>query len=322
MSGDFAALIDEGNAARYANDFAAAEACYRAALALRPDNAPVLAALGLLLLAQGRYAEGWPLYDERRKFQPLLVDRSGIAEWRGEDLAGRSLMIWPEQGLGDEIQMARYAPLLQARGATVVLVCAPSLARLFGSLGVHVAPLADGARLPTTDFHCRAFSLPARLGTTLETIPPAPYLRAPADPRTGGVGVVWRGNPQHPNDAGRSLPSPQALAPLAERVALVDLQAPRGDFRDTAARVQALDLVITVDTAMAHLCGALGVPCWVMLPAHRTDWRWLAGRADSPWYPSLRLFRQAAPGDWKGVVRQMLDALPPRLFEATPGSAP
>ena len=311
MAEDFVSLVERGNAARYAGDFAEAEAAYRAALAVRPDNAPVLAALGLLRLAEGRYAEGWALYDERRKFQPLLADRAGIAEWRGEDLTGKSLMIWPEQGLGDEIQMARYAPMLKARGATVVLACSPSLAGLFGSLGVQVAPLADGARLPTTDFYCANFSLPGRLGTTLETIPAAPYLSAPAEPKAGGVGFVWRGNPEHPNDAGRSLPSPEVLAPLAQRVALSDLQTPRGDFLDTAARVQALDLVITVDTAMAHLCGALGVPCWVMLAAHRTDWRWLAGRTDSPWYPSLRLFRQASPGDWAGVVRQMLAALAP-----------
>ena len=316
MSGDLESLVERGNAARYLGDFAGAEAAYQAALAIAPRNAPVLTALGLLRLAQGRYAEGWPLYEERRKFQPLPVDASGIPAWAGEDLAGKSLMIWPEQGLGDEIQMARYAPVLQRRGATVVLVCAAPLAQLFRSLGVILAPLSDGVRLPRTDFHSRNFSLPAVLGTTLETIPPAPYLRAAAEPRTGGVGFVWRGNPAHPNDAGRSLPSPEILAPLAERARLIDLQTPRGDFLDTAARVQALDLVITVDTAMAHLCGALGVACWVMLPGVRTDWRWMTGRADSPWYPSLRLFRQATPDDWDGVVGQMLAALPAAAAES------
>lgn len=311
MAEEFASLIERGEAARHAGDFAQADAAYEAALAQRPENAPVLAAFGLSLLAQGRYAEGWPLYEARRRFQPLLIDRAGIPEWQGEDLAGKSIMIWPEQGLGDEIQMARYAPLLKARGATVVLVCSPPLGRLFfRSLGVNVAALADKAQLPTTDFHVRNFSLPARFGTTLQTIPPAPYLRAPSEPQTGGVGFVWRGGADHPNDAGRSLPSPALLAPLADRARLVDLQDPVGDFLDTAARVQALDLVVTVDTAMAHLCGALGVPCWVMLSAHRTDWRWLTGRSDSPWYPSLRLFRQSTPGDWAGVVAQMAAALP------------
>jgi hypothetical protein len=308
---DFSDLIERGNAARSTGEFAAAEQAYRAALAMHPDNAPVKAVLGLLLLTQGRYAEGWPLYDERRRFQPLAIDASGIPEWGCEYLAGRSLMIWPEQGLGDEIQMARYAPVLKAQGAQVILVCSPALATLFASLGVIVAPLVEKAELPRTDFHARNFSLPALLGTTLKTIPPAPYLYAPAAPGTGGIGFVWRGNPEHPNDAGRSLPSPDILAPLARHARLVDLQTPQGDFLDTAVRVQALDLVITVDTAMAHLCGALGVPCWVMLPAERCDWRWMTDRTDSPWYPSLRLFRQTSPGDWAGVVERMASALAP-----------
>jgi len=309
-SADFAALIERGNAARYAGDFRAAETAYRDALELQPGNAPVMAALGLLLLTEGRYAEGWPLYDERRKFQPLPIDGVGIAEWRGEELAGKRLMIWPEQGLGDEIQMARYAPVLKAAGAEVALVCSPPLATLFAALGVTIAPLAPRMELLRTDYVVANFSLPARLGTTLQTIPPAPYLSAPAGPRRGGIGFVWRGNPEHPNDAGRSLPSPDVLAPLAERAELVDLQPVREPFLETAALVQGLDLVVTVDTAMAHLCGAIGMRCWVMLPAVRCDWRWMSGRADSPWYPSLRLFRQPAPGDWAGVVQQMLRALP------------
>ena len=310
MSEAFTHLLEHGNAARYAGDFARAEMAYLGALSILPDNAPVQSALGLLYLTQGRYAQGWPLYEQRRRFQPLPIDRAGIPEWRGEDLTGKSLMIWPEQGLGDEIQMARYVPVLTAMGAQVVLVCSPPLLGLFRLLEVTVLPLADKTALPRTDFYCANFSLPARLGTTLQTIPPAPYVRAPSDPWTGGTGFIWRGNPAHPNDAGRSLPSPDLLAPLAARTDLIDLQTARGDFLDEAARVQGLDRVITVDTAMAHLCGALGVPCWVMLAAERSDWRWMAGRADSPWYPSLRLFRQTTPGDWAGVVDQMLAALP------------
>jgi tetratricopeptide (TPR) repeat protein len=309
MSEELASLIDRGNAARYANDFATADAAYAAALEMAPGNAPIQAALGLSRLAQGRYAEGWALYEARKAFQPSLIDQSGIAEWRGESLAGKSLMIWPEQGLGDEIQMARYAPLLWSQGVQVVLVCDPLLTDLFRSLKVILAPFEDGRYLQQTSYFIRNLSLPAMLGTTLETIPPAPYLQAPTGERTGGVGFVWHGNPGHANDAGRSLPSPDVLAPLGAKVTLVDLQEPAGDFLDSAIRVQGLDLVITVDTAMAHLCGALGVPCWVMLPAERLDWRWMTGRSDSPWYPSLRLFRQTTPGDWGGVVRQMLAAL-------------
>ncbi len=290
-------------------EFGAAEACYLAALHLRPGNAVVQAGLGLVRLAQGRYAEGWPLYEARTHFQPHPIEGAGIPEWTGESLAGRTLLIWPEQGLGDEIQLARYVPLLVARAAEVVLVCSPPLVRLFAQLGARVIALEPQTQVPRADFFVRAFSLPLRLGSTLENLPSAPYLRAPPGPRTGGVGFVWRGGAAHPNDASRSLPSPDLLAPLGEVADLVDLQQPHGDFLDTASRVQGLDLVITVDTAMAHLAGALGFPCWVMLPCHRTDWRWLTGREDSPWYPSLRLWRQTERGDWSGVVARMRQAL-------------
>jgi hypothetical protein len=309
MSDEFVSLVERGNAARYANDFDTAGAAYEAALRIAPGNAPVEAALGLLRLAEGRYAEGWALYEARKSFQPVLIEQSGIPEWRGESLKGKSLTIWPEQGLGDEIQMSRYAPVLWAMGAQVVLVCSPLLTDLFRSLKVILAPMENELRLPPTSYYVRNLSLPALMGTTLETIPPAPYLQAPTGDKTGGVGFVWRGNPEHPNDAGRSLPSPAVLEPLGKKVKLVDLQDMGGDFLDSAIRIQGLDMVITVDTAMAHLCGALGVPCWVMLPAERIDWRWMTGRSESPWYPSLRLFRQTTPGDWDGVVQQMLAAL-------------
>jgi hypothetical protein len=314
MSDDFKTLVEQGAQAAHDLDFAAAEAAYRAAVQLRPDNSPILSALGLLLLAQERYAEAWPLYEHRKSIEKTHIEASGIPEWQGQKLKGRALLIWPEQGFGDEIQMARYAPLLRKAGE-VVLVCAPPLERLFKPLGVKVLPFVDRLVVPRVHFYVRNFSLPDRFGTTLRTIPRAPYLKAPSDPKTGGVGFVWRGDPSHPNDANRSLPSADLLAPLAEVADLIDLQQPRGDFRDTAARIQALDLVITVDTSMAHLAGALGVPCWVMLPARGTDWRWGRQRTDSPWYPSLKLYRQSTPGDWSDVVARLradLAAGPPR----------
>lgn len=304
MAEEFGALVERGIQAAHALDFPTAERAYLAALAQRPDNAPVIAALGLVMLAQGRYREGFMLYEARKAFDGDPINGAGMPEWGGEDLAGRTLLVWREQGLGDEIQMARYLPLI--RGASeVILVCSPPLARLFSTLEVRVFPLTEGAVVPRADLHVRNLSLPSVFETTLQTIPPAPYLSAPSTPKTGGVGFVWRGNPAHPNDARRSLPSPAVLEPLRAHAELVNLQEPRGDFLDTAARIQALDLVITVDTAMAHLAGALGVPCWVMLPAYRTDWRWMTGRSDSPWYPSLRLYRQPSPGDWDSVVGAM-----------------
>jgi hypothetical protein len=304
MAEDFGVLVERGIQAAHAMDFPAAERAYLAALAQRPDNAPVISALGLVMLAQGRLREGFLLYEARKLFDGDPINQAGMPEWQGQDLAGRSLLVWREQGLGDEIQIVRYLPLIRG-AAEVTLVCSPPLQRLFSPLGVRVFPLSDGAVVPRADFHIRNLSLPAVFDTTLETIPPAPYLAAPAAPRTGGVGFVWRGNPQHPNDARRSLPSPAVLDPLREVADLVDLQEPRGDFLDAAARIQALDLIITVDTAMAHLAGALGVPCWVMLPAYRTDWRWMSGRSDSPWYPSLKLYRQTTSGDWGPVVAAM-----------------
>lgn len=304
----FAAWVEQGIAAAHAMDFAAAEAAYRTALEMAPDNAPVLSGLALVYLAQGRYEEGWELYEQRTRYQPNPIAGSGIPEWQGQKLKGRSLLIWPEQGLGDEIQLARYVSLLRKTG-DIVLACSPPLERLFKQLGVRLLPMVGAVKAPRTQFYIRNFSLPARLGTTLKTIPRAPYLKAPSEPRRGGVGFVWRGNPEHPNDARRSLPSPQILDPLRDVAELIDLQEPRGDFLDTAARIQALDLVITVDTSMAHLAGALGVPCWVMLPTPRTDWRWLTGRSDSPWYPSLTLYRQETPEDWTGVVTRMREDL-------------
>jgi len=191
----------------------------------------------------------------------------------------------------------------------VTLACSPPLVRLFRCLKVPLLAISPALRPPRADFHSLMMSLPGRLGATLETLPPAPYLSAPSGPRTSGVGFVWRGNPEHPNDAARSMPSPDVLDPLRAHAELIDLQAPKGDFLDTARRIQGLDLVITVDTAMAHLAGALGVPCWVMLPAHWTDWRWLRGRDDSPWYGSVRLYRQPEPGDWASVVARMAEDL-------------
>ena len=241
----------------------------------------------------------------------------------------------PSKGLGDAIQFARYLPLLTRRGARVVLQCAPSLIPLLGSMpGIETCP--RGSR-PSYDCWVDQMSLPLLFGTALGTIPsPAGYLvpdparaarwenRLPDGLR---VGVVWAGNPLHSNDHRRSIPA-SALAPVvtAGRSALVSLQTgPRArdlaklfgvadysgrltDWAETAAVVSALDLVIAVDTAVAHLAGALGIPVWLMLP-HAPDWRWMLGREDSPWYAGMRLFRQEHPGDWGSVAERVAAAL-------------
>jgi Flp pilus assembly protein TadD len=300
-----------GRTGRVAQAVTAAER----ALELDPDDRETRTNLGRYRLALGDFKGGWALYEARR---PAPTRAATIPEWVGQDLAGRSLLLICEQGFGDQIQFARFAPMLRDMGADVTLLCAPPLASLFQVLGVNVVPVEFGASLPPADFWAPLMSLAYRLGTDEATIPAAPYLSAPPDRRerwagampSDGVGVVWHGSRTHANDAQRSMPSPDLLKPLeAIGARLVDLQEPRGDFADTAALIEQLRLVITVDTATAHLAGAMGAPCWVMISKFCADWRWLEHRSDSPWYPSVRLFRQTQAGDWAGVVAEVAAAL-------------
>ena len=299
-------------------------AYHRRAVALAPDNLEVHRALALALLAAGDFEEGWREYDwrQRRRYpQPA---------WDGGPLAGRSILVYQEDGLGDTLQFARYVPLVAASGGRVILECAAPLARLLQRLAGVERVVVAGDPLPAFDTHAALMSLPACVGTTRDTIPRAvPYLAA--DPRLVeswrarlgradalSVGLVWRGNPCHPNDSNRSMRRAD-LAPLGRvpGVHLYGLQVgPAGasvdgnlgpqlnNFDDTAAVVSVLDLVITVDTSVAHLAGALGRPVWVLLSSPH-DWRWHLEHETSPWYPSMRLYRQERPGDWGPVVERV-----------------
>jgi len=305
-----------GNLLFFRQRYEAAEAAYARALALRPGDAGLLFRQGMTLLGQGRYEAGLPLYELRPDKSSHPLHGLNFPEWDGSPLDGRSVLVWREQGYGDELQMARFIPALKAAGAgRVVVAPTTALLRLFSTLdGVdEVIELVGEVRVPKQDVWTLPFSLPLRLGARIDDLRPQPYLRAPEAARAqwrgfapeGGVGFVWHGNPAQPVEKHRGLPSADALAPLAEHVRLIDLQEPRGDFADTAAILEQLDLVITTDTAMAHLAGAMGRPCWVLLPALGCDWRWLRDRSDSPWYPSLRLWRQSRPGDWGPVIEAM-----------------
>ncbi len=331
---------------------AAAEKSFRRALALDPGYQLARLNLGFLLLRQGRFAEGWPLhearYDRDLPDNGIAIPELAFPRWRGESLAGKSLLVWPEQGYGDEIQFCRYLPLLKAQGVTrLTLVCKKPLKALLGTLAGVDLLLGDdeaGELIAAHDYWTFPLSIPLHLRTRVDSIPASiPYLRAlperlakwaPAIVRGRfNVGLLWAGNPGHHNDAYRSLPSLSLLAPLWSvpgvrffslqkgrgeeqqsgeprgSQALVNLGAAFDDFADSAAVISQLDLVITVDSAVAHLAGALGKPCWLLLAHYRTDWRWLEGRSDSPWYPGMRLFRQPPDEHWSGVIAELASAL-------------
>lgn len=286
---------------------------------MRLETAASRASRGLKLLAEGEYSTGWPLFEAR-----FEIGRAGLTkpalpypEWAGEAVAGKQFVIWPEQGFGDQIQFARFALVLRDLGASVTLICYPALHRLLSQLeGVEVLAAAGAVTFPDPDYWAMAGSLPRWLTPSPEDIPAAPYLRAltqftPARP-VKRIGLVTRGSPAHANDANRSLGAAAArrLADvLGATMSLDPAVTGAADFADTAAIIAGLDLVVTVDTSVAHLAGAMGKPCWVLLPAIGTDWRWMRTRSDSPWYPSIRLFRQPSPGRWDPVIEDVQKAL-------------
>jgi hypothetical protein len=281
-----------------------AEAALRRALELAPQTPRTRHALGFVLLRQGRYAEAWPFYEARHETEKIGTARPDLPypQWRGEDLTGKGLLILGEQGLGDQIMAARFAPWLAARRVDVTLLCYPALERLFGALGVRVRAMGGSVDIPRPDAFVMSGDLAGRAGMTPETLPKGPYLKGEARGR-GGVGVVVRGSPTHLNDANRSLPPELAarLLALPGAISLAPEETGAADFQDTADLIAGLDLVVTVDTAVAHLAGAMGKPVWILIPRLMTDWRWGEGET-TPWYPSARLFRQRAPGDWAPVI--------------------
>ena len=339
-----------GVALKDANRLAEAVAAFRRAVQLDPGYGAAHSNLGVALLACGQFREGFAHYEWRwQAGLDTLVPRSlPVPEWTGDDLAGRTILLHAEQGLGDTLQFVRYAPLLARRGARVILEVQPPLTRLLQGLTGVAQVIAGGEPLPPVDAHLPLLSMPWRLGTMALTIPAeTPYLRADADQvrrwrdrldRHGrrSVGLVWAGASRshdpacHAIDKRRSIAAATFLPVLEvpgitfvslqkgpEAAQATDLPADRrpldpmpdmADFADTAALVAALDLVITVDTAVAHLAGALGKPVWIL---SRFDgcWRWLTGRDDSPWYPTARLFRQERPGAWGPVIERVVSAL-------------
>lgn len=292
-----------------AGRFRDAEAAFRAALEASP-NPRSRYALAELALADGRYAEGWPLWEARRELPDLRIPAPDLAypEWQGEDLAGKRLLVISEQGLGDTIMYARYLAPLRTAGAEVVVFCPPELRRLVARLDIAVADEPD-PRTIRADHWVLTGSLPLRMGTTLQALPSPADLARGAGKAGGGIGIVARGAALHRNDRNRSLPPRLAQRLLKLGRDLAPEATGAKDFEDTAEIVAGLDLVIAVDTSVAHLAGSMGKPVWILLPARDTDWRWLRGRDDSPWYPTARLFRQRVSGDWEPVLRRIEAAL-------------
>jgi tetratricopeptide (TPR) repeat protein len=319
------------------NEFQTALSWYEKAIRIDPKRGEARFYRALVLLTLGRFDEGWRAYEarfERRSWRKVYPHRLPLPRWNGESLAGKTLLVHMEQGFGDAIQFARFLPLLKTKGCRVVFEVRPELLELFGQLaGVdRLIPLSSHP--PSTadiDFYIPLLSLPLMFQTRMDTIPvEVPYLRAAPEKvpfwqaRLGNanfnVGLVWWAKPTYRHDKSCSL---ALLAPLFKipHVRIYGLQKHEnaqkretlpvhvhnlGDlftsFADTAAAIDCLDLVISVDTAVAHLAGALGKTVWTLLP-FGADWRWFIGRDDSPWYPTMRLFRQAAPGDWAGVAQ-------------------
>jgi Flp pilus assembly protein TadD len=313
---------------------------YRTAVKADPLHAHGHVGVALQTLLRGNFADGWFEYQWRWRSGELSPPRIAAPAWQGDAPAGRHILLVAEQGLGDTIQLCRYAAVLRDSGAKVSLMVQRPLVRLLSSSLPWAAVVEDQPQHPACDVYCPLLTVPLLLGTTTETIPAdIPYLRAPAELATAWqtelgdrgrlrVGVAWAGSPKHVNDNHRSLPL-ATLAPLLEidHITWVSLQTgPRasevadvpqrpfdpsarlGDFLDTAALVSQLDLVISVDTAVAHLAGAMGVPVWVLLPVGN-DWRWQLNREDTQWYPTMRLFRQQAFGAWPPVIARVSTAL-------------
>ncbi len=310
------------------------------ALDLQPDLPDANWNKAIALLACGRYAEGWELYEWRWQAVDWLERPAfPVPEWRGEPLRGRRILVHAEQGFGDTLQFVRCLGDIVARGGRVILLCQAPLKRLLSLLPEAELVIARGEPLPPFDLHLPIMSLPRVLGLDPERVGPAvPYLPRPAPcmPKATArplselrAGLVWRGNLEQVRGRRRSCrledfepflatpgvrfaslqvdPSEDERALLA-RYGIADLGSSFSDFLDSARAVLDLDLVITIDTAMAHLAGGLGRPVWTLL-AYSADWRWLLDREDSPWYPTMRLFRQPAPGDWSAVARRVGTAL-------------
>lgn len=345
--GDPLALMNCGIILAEALELDGAIQCFDRALAVDPNLAGAHFGLAEVLLSKGELARGWEEYEWRFRLAdtPPVIPKTDKPQWDGKPIGDEALLLIADQGFGDGIQFGRFIPWAASRCANVVLAASPTLKPLLGQLDPRVKVVSEWNQTGPFAAWIPLTGLPRLAGTTLETIPAdVPYLGAPGDKAARWaarvaaltpkglkrIGIVWAGRPTHKNNWKRSM-TLSDLAPVTAidgialvvlqkgegqrqtgsyygRAPLVHLSAEIGDFEDTMAIVDGLDLVLTVDTSVAHLAGAMGKPVWIMLP-WASEWRWLLDRADTPWYPTARLFRQPKAGDWRGVAEQVAGAL-------------
>jgi tetratricopeptide (TPR) repeat protein len=350
------AFLNKASTLQQLHRFDEAFAIYQHVKTIDPDNAEADWSLSLLQMLTGDFEAGWAGREVRWQARSVVYPKLPQSKWLGaETIAGKTVLIGADEGLGDTIQFARYVPMVAARGARVILMVDDAACAVLAELpGVAQCLPKSATLLPAFDMHCPMSSLPLAFATRLDTIPSATsYLPAPAQTRVQTwqdrledrlktrpgphhrlrVGLVWSGNPEHKNDHNRSLPlrtfsrildldatfvslqkgpKPDDEKFLRERTEIVDLTADLTDFSETAALISCLDLVITVDTSVAHLAGALGCPTWILLP-YVPDYRWLLDRDDSPWYPTMQLFRQTETRDYASVLDRVRAELRTRI---------
>lgn len=307
------ALLDRG----LAEDAATA---FETALSIDPEDPTAQLDLAFAKLAAGQWREGWKLLEARTRARPDNATAVPVSypAWRGEPLSGKRLLVWTEQGLGDQIMLGRFIKQLRDQGAHVTAACWAPIAPLMEQLASAVIAAGPNQALsvPRHDYWTRYFDLPRWLDVTPETVPSRPYIAAPADRLTrwagyaGQVGVMWRTSSNGEDAHRRNMPEDQARRLLD--AGFVDLRPESTgavDFADTAAILAHLRHVVSIDTSVAHLAGAMGRPTTILLPAHGADWKWLREPTETVWYPTATLLRQPAPGDWASSVMEVLRRL-------------
>jgi TPR repeat/Glycosyltransferase family 9 (heptosyltransferase) len=348
LAPDHAALHNNlGNALQEMGRFADALKSYDTATAISADYAEAHWNAGVVRLMTGEFERGWSQTEWRWKNRSLGKEQRQFAQplWLGEPIEDKTILLYGEQGMGDIIQFCRYVPMVAARGAKVIVEIDSPLKRLLSSLDGVSHCVTRQEPYPPFDWQCPMLSLPLAFGTRVDTIPAkVPYLRAPPGQKWEAqlgpkvkprIGIAWSGNPHHVHDRKRSIPLSVFLPLLDMQATFVGLQKDirasdeavlkqrndllnfgplLEDFADTAALISCLDLVISVDTSVVHLAGALAKPFWVLVP-FLPDWRWLLNRDDNPWYPTARLFRQTTARDWREVIARVRQGL--REFGST-----